>query len=409
MDGTGIINQGALILVIDDEPTQRILSREALEQRGYHVEEAEGGEAGLALARQLKPALILLDVMMPGMDGFEVCRQIRTDPDLHRTPVVIVTALEDLESIEVGFKAGATDFIAKPIVWPLLGYRLQFALRAAEMETDLVLARDEAEQASTTKSVILANMGHELRTPLNAIIGFSEYLRDQAKTEGGNEQSIEFLEDICFSGKRLLSTVNDILEMANLEAGRIELEESTVDLANLLAGVVEKYQPEAAKKGITLDAQAAKQELLVLGDYDVLRRAIGRIMSNAVKFTQAGGVYISTLCRPTGEVEISVTDSGVGMTEEEVQSIVEPFRQADNSLSRKQEGSGLGVPLAKALIQLHDGDVEIKSESDVGTTVSIILPAQSLRTAPSTAPSTATSTATSDAGSAATNAENPSD
>lgn len=379
MDGTGIINHGALILVIDDEPTQRILSREALEQRGYRVEEAENGEAGLILAQELKPALILLDVMMPGMDGFEVCRRIRVDPELHRTPVVIVTALEDMESIEIGFKAGASDFIAKPIVWPLLGYRLQFALRAAEMESDLVLARDDAERASTAKSVILANMGHELRTPLNAIIGFSEYLRDQARTDGGNEQSAEFLEDICFSGKRLLSTINDILEMANLEAGRVELDENTLDISNLLVGVAEKYLPAAAEKGVTLDARATQQELLVTGDYDVLRRAIGRIVSNAVKFTPSGGIYISALRRASGEVEISVTDSGVGMTDAEILSIVEPFRQADNSLSREQEGSGLGVPLAMALLKLHNGELEIKSEPDVGTTVSIILPGEAHR------------------------------
>lgn len=380
MDGSGIITRDALILVIDDEPTQRILSREALEQRGYRVEDAESGEAGLQMARELRPALILLDVMMPGMDGFEVCRRIRQDPVLHRTPVVIVTALEDLESIEIGFQAGATDFIAKPIIWPLLGYRLQFALRSAQMETDLVLARDEAERASKTKSVILANMGHELRTPLNAIIGFSEYLRDQARTEGGNEQSVEFLEDICFSGKRLLSTINDILEMANLEAGRVELEESTIDLSNLLAGVVEKYQPAASEKGVTLDARATGKTLLVYGDYDVLRRAIGRIVSNAVKFTPSGGIYIAAMQRPSGDVEISITDSGVGMTDAEVLSIVEPFRQADNSLSREQEGSGLGVPLAKALLKLHDGDLEIKSEPDVGTTVMIVLPAEAHRT-----------------------------
>lgn len=382
MDGTGILNHGDLILVIDDEPTQRMLSREALEQRGYRVEEAESGEDGLKLAEELKPALILLDVMMPGMDGFEVCRRVRQDPVLHRTPVVIVTALEDLESIEIGFRAGATDFIAKPIVWPLLGYRLQFALRAATMETDLVVARDEAERASTAKSVLLANMGHELRTPLNAIIGFSEYLRDQAETRGDDAQSKEFLDDIRFSGKRLLSTINDILEMANLEAGRVELDESTIDLSNLLAGVVEKYHPGAAEKGITLDSSAAQQEILVNGDYDVLRRAIGRIVSNAVKFTPSGGIRISTLSRPSGGVEISVTDSGVGMTDAEVMAIVEPFRQADNSLSREQQGSGLGVPLAKALLKLHDGELAIKSEPTVGTTVSIILPAQRLHRAP---------------------------
>jgi CheY-like chemotaxis protein len=178
MDGSGMIRQGAQILVIDDEPTQRLLTREALIQRGYRVEEADSGEAGLETARRLKPDLILLDVLMPGMDGFDVCRAIRADETLYRTPVVIVTALENLDSIEIGFEAGATDFIAKPIVWPLLGYRLQFALRSAVMETDLVLARNEAEKASLAKSALLANMGHELRTPLNAIIGFSEFLRD---------------------------------------------------------------------------------------------------------------------------------------------------------------------------------------------------------------------------------------
>tara|TARA_R110002110_G_scaffold40995_4_gene130702 strand:+ start:489 stop:1661 length:1173 start_codon:yes stop_codon:yes gene_type:complete len=374
-----MIDHGTLVLVIDDEPTQRMLSREALEQRGYRVEEADSGEAGLELAREFKPDLILLDVMMPGMDGFEVCRRIRIDPDLHRTPVVIVTALEDLDSIEIGFKAGATDFIAKPIVWPLLGYRLQFALRATRMETDLIVSRDEAERASKAKSVILANMGHELRTPLNAIIGFSEYLRDQARNEAGNEQTTEFLEDICFSGKRLLSTINNILEMANLEAGRIELDRNTIDLSNLLAGVMEKFQPAAAEKGISLDAPGLQDELLVFGDYDVLRRAIGHIVSNAVKFTADGRVEIGALRRPSGEVEISITDSGVGMTETEVMSIMEPFRQADNSLSREQEGSGLGVPLATALLRLHDGDLEITSEPDIGTTVSIVLPAEAYR------------------------------
>lgn len=379
MDGTGMIDHGTLVLVIDDEPTQRMLSREALEQRGYRVEEADSGEAGLELAREFKPDLILLDVMMPGMDGFEVCRRIRIDPDLHRTPVVIVTALEDLDSIEIGFKAGATDFIAKPIVWPLLGYRLQFALRATRMETDLIVSRDEAERASKAKSVILANMGHELRTPLNAIIGFSEYLRDQARNEAGNEQTTEFLEDICFSGKRLLSTINNILEMANLEAGRIELDRNTIDLSNLLAGVMEKFQPAAAEKGISLDAPGLQDELLVFGDYDVLRRAIGHIVSNAVKFTADGRVEIGALRRPSGEVEISITDCGVGMTETEVMSIMEPFRQADNSLSREQEGSGLGVPLATALLRLHDGDLEIRSEPDIGTTVSIVLPAEAYR------------------------------
>lgn len=381
MDGTGIILQDALILVIDDEPTQRMLTHEALTQRGYRVEEADSGETGLEIARRLKPDLILLDVLMPGMDGFDVCRAIRADDELYRTPVVIVTALEDMDSIEIGFDAGATDFIAKPIVWPLLGYRLQFALRSAVMETDLVIARDEAERASTAKSALLANMGHELRTPLNAIIGFSEFLKDQAAIQGWDSQTAEFLDDIRFSGQRLLATINDVLEMANLEAGRIELEESEIDLSRLLEDVVAKYRTAAQDKGITLDSRGAEKSLMLQGDYDVIRRAIGNIISNAIKFTLDGGVYISAMRRPSGDIEIAITDTGVGMTQQEALAIIEPFRQADTSLSRKQEGSGLGVPLAKALLRLHGGELEIQSEPSVGTTISIILPADRVQVA----------------------------
>ncbi len=375
MDGSRIISRGALILVIDDEPTQRMLTQEALNQRGYRVEEADSGEAGLEIARRLKPDLILLDVMMPGMDGFEVCRAIRADENLCRTPVVIVTALEDLNMIEVGFQAGATDFIAKPIVWQLLGYRLQFALRSAVMETDLVAARDEAEQASTAKSALLANMGHELRTPLNAIIGFSEFLKLQAGKQGWDKQSAEFLDDILTSGQRLLATINDVLEMANLEAGRIVLDETEIDLTRLLNGIAEKFLPLATGKGLTLDSRAAEADLMMKGDYDVIRRAIGNIVSNAIKFTSAGSITVSTLRRPAGELEIAVRDTGVGMTREEIQEIFEPFYQADTSLSRSQEGSGLGVPLAKALLQLHDGELEIRSEPSAGTTISVLFPA----------------------------------
>ena len=375
MDGNAYIGRNGLILIVDDDPTQRLLCREALEQRGYRVEEAEDGESGLAAAHDIRPDLILLDVMMPGMDGYDVCRTIRADADLKRTPVVIVTALEDLDSIETGFEAGASDFIGKPIVWPLLGYRLQFALRAAAMELDLVKARDEAEQASRAKSMLLANMGHELRTPLNAIIGFSGHLRDQAIEKNWGEQEAEFLEDIHFSGHWLLRTVNDVLEMANLEAGRVQLDESEINLNRLIADLESKYAQAVADKSLTLDVRAALSSPKILGDHNVIVRVLNNIMLNAINFTEEGGVYVATVERGNGELEISITDTGIGMTPEEVVSIFEPFQQADNSLARKHEGTGLGVSITKALLQLHDGRLEIKSDPGVGTTASIILPA----------------------------------
>ena len=238
--------------------------------------------------------------------------------------------------------------------------------------------------ANTAAAALLANMGHELRTPLNAIIGFSEFLKDQAATQGWDNQTKEFPNDIRFSGQRLLATINDVLEMANLEAGRIELDESTINLSRLLQGVLEKFHTAASDKGISADARGVEQAVLLRGDYDVIRRAIGNIVSNAIKFTQDGGVYVSAMRRPSGDIEIAVTDTGVGMTQEEALAIIEPFRQADTSLSRTQEGSGLGVPLTKALLRLHAGELEIQSEPSVGMTISVILPGDRVQDAATT-------------------------
>ena len=151
-------------------------------------------------------------------------------------------------------------------------------------------------------------------------------------------------------------------------------------MSTLLAGILGKHRREAADKGITLEIRKTATELIVSADYNVLRRATGHIVSNDIKFTSTGTVSISLQDLESGELETAIANSGVGMSAVEIQAIVEPFRQADNSLSREQQGSGLGVPLAKALIKLHNGELEITSEPDVGTTVSIRLPADGRRT-----------------------------
>ena len=168
---------GALVLIVDDEATQRLLTRDCLEQDGFRIEEASSGEEGLRLVRELHPDLVLLDIMMPGIDGFETCRQLRADPAIRHTPVIVVTGREDIEDVKQGFAVGATDFLTKPVTWNLLPSRVRFVLRTSRLERDLRLAKDAAEQASEAKTMLLSTMGHELRTPLNAIIGFSEIMK----------------------------------------------------------------------------------------------------------------------------------------------------------------------------------------------------------------------------------------
>ncbi len=376
MTGSASSPEQPTVLVVDDDATQRFLSREALERRGYRIEEADQGDTGLEAAQSLKPDLMLVDVMMPGLNGYELCEAVRRTPGIERTPIILVTALEDLESIEHGFRAGANDFLAKPITWTLLGYRVQFALRAAEMEREMRIAKEDAELASHAKSILLSNMSHELRTPLNAIIGFSEFLRDQTKGDADAKHR-EYLDDINKSGRRLLATINDVLDMANLESGRLEINEDRIDIGRMVAAVQKRFAPAAEEKSLVIDISGCAGAPAILGDPDMLKRVVGNLLSNAIKFSSNGIVAISAAQEAGGFVRIAVRDSGHGMTQPELAAILEPFRQADQRLSRDHQGTGLGVPIARAMLELHGGRLEFSSSPDRGTIAWAVIPLRS--------------------------------
>lgn len=360
------------ILIVDDDPTQRLLARETLERKGYRIEEADRGDTGFEMALAHRPDLMLIDVVMPGMDGFTLCEKIRATPQISRTPLILVTSLEEPNSVETGFHAGANDFLVKPILWPLLGYRVQFALRAAKMEQDLRDAHDEAETASRAKSMILNNMSHELRTPLNAIIGFSAFLRDRTDPSPDSDTR-RFLDDIHSSGQRLLATVNDVLDMAQLLSGRIELNREDVEVTHVIAPVARRFAELAATKSLTIDCPDCTGLPAVQADPDLLRRVVASLLSNAIKFSENG--RISIVAKVEGaELHIGISDEGHGMCPEDLQRILEPFNQLDESLSRSNEGAGLGVPLARAILDRHGGRLEYRSKPGVGTTAIVVLP-----------------------------------
>lgn len=378
MDGSRQHANLKTILIVDDDATQRMLTRAALEQAGYRVEETDRGDIGLQMTRELAPELVLLDVMMPGLDGFDVCSAIRSEPAIGRTPIILVTALEDIDSIHRGFEAGATDFLTKPIVWPLLRYRVQFALREARLQAELVVAKEEAERASRAKSILLANMGHELRTPLNAIIGFSEFLSENFdRTDAA--RNLEFIADIHDSGERLLATINSVLEMATLESGRQTLTETEVDVPQLIRSLTDRFAKSAAEKSLAFEIDIADSPRLLLADRELIKRCLGNLLANAVKFTQAGQILLSARTSAAGCLEISVKDTGIGMTRDELVLILEPFRQAGGGLSRPYEGTGLGVSIAKIILEMHQGHLLFDSSPSNGTTATIILPPERLR------------------------------
>ena len=256
-----------------------------------------------------------------------------------------------------------------------VGWFLVQQLRWREAaERELMRAKEKAEAASRAKSEFLANMSHELRTPLNAIIGFADIIK--TRLFGPNsERYPEYAADIANSANHLLALITDILNLAKLEAGKFQLQEQEVDLSYTVDACVHLLETQAREGNIQMSVSLDPEALLVKADERRLRQILINLLSNAVKFTSDGGQVRVTSARRNGGLSISVTDTGCGIAAEDIPKALAPFGQVESKVRRKNEGTGLGLPLAKQLVELHGGLMTIDSELNVGTTVTILLPA----------------------------------
>ncbi len=361
----------AKILVVDDVMYNVKLLAYNLADDGYEVLTANSGQQALAIAKSDCPDVVLLDIMMPEMDGIEVCKRMQQDPELRVIPVIMVSALDQEENIIAGLDAGACDYVKKPFLWPIVAARVRSAVRIKtdhdrieEMNHRLEQARLEAENVSAAKTEFLANMSHEIRTPMTAIMGFAENLLDDELTTDERDDAVE---TIHRNGQVLLEIINDILDLAKIEARKLTIEKIRCSPTEIIARLISLMQVRADEKEIALSVQysgAIPQSIET--DPTRLQQILLNLIGNALKFTDAGSVRLeislvdSMNGRDTEPVlQFDVHDTGVGMRAEKTKNLFQQFSQEDSSTTRRFGGSGLGLVISKRLAGMLGGDVEL--------------------------------------------------
>lgn len=484
------------ILIVDDERAQVGLLCLQLKDEYFPIS-AHSGKEALEIVEAQVPDLILLDLMLPESDGYEVCSILKSNPRFKFIPIIVISGFFERQNKIKAIQCGADDFISKPIdgfelktrikslirikknydalqesekkfrilvenaldgilildfegriitanaavgkildreldevigtnyvkflapesivtarknhantlndkggylstykvisskreeVWiEGLGNKITYNDMPADIvvirnitlrkkaEESLIKAKIAAEAANRTKSEFLTNVSHELRTPLNSIIGFSDLLKEEIAGPLNDRQS-KYVQFISLSGKNLLTIINDILDLAKVEAGKEELKKENLSVDESVSRAISMILPQTLGKNITLTYKSESKTIYVYADTSKLHQIVYNLLSNAVKFTPAGG-YIEVFSRKEKDsVFITVKDTGIGIPEENREEIFKPFVQIDSSLNRAFEGTGLGLALVKKYVEMHGGNIRVESKIGEGSSFIIELP-----------------------------------
>ncbi|WP_442942071.1 ATP-binding protein [Nostoc sp.] len=375
----------ARILLADDNADMRDYLKHLLEP-DYEIEAVTDGVAALAAARRQIPDLVLSDIMMPGIDGLQLLRELRSESSTREVPIILLSARAGEESRVEGLEMGADDYLIKPFSARELLARVRTNLELSRLRKDALAqqaeriqeqaARVEAEAANRMKDEFLQVLSHEIRTPLNGMLGWVKMLRQGKLNSSATTRALETIERNANAQARL---VDDLLDVSCIIRGQLRLEKRAVSLISVITEAIETVKPEASAKDITINCMLDPSANSVCGDANRLQQVVWNLLSNAIKFTPSGGQVEVCLETVGTEALLQVKDTGNGIKADFLPYIFERFRQADASTTRSYGGLGLGLAIVRHLVEMHGGTVEADSPGlGLGATFGVRLPLMSI-------------------------------
>jgi hypothetical protein len=419
------------ILIIEDSLTQALRLQDSLEKNNFETQIANNGKAGLDLLKQKPYTLVISDIIMPEMDGYEVCRRIKSNDALKSIPVILLTSLSDPHDVIEALECGADNFVTKPYNEKFLISRIQNILINRQLRLDgmsemgieivfagrkhfitssrmqivdllfstyenaiqknseleqvnreLVMTQRELEQKNIElarlneqKNYFLGMAAHDLRNPMGAIFNTSELLIEEDLGPLNDEQK-DMIDAIKNASEFMLNLVNDFLDIAHIESGKLTLKKENTDIFSLLKNNVKFNQNFANKKQISLDFLYTDIESLPMISIDgaKIQQVMNNLISNAIKYTHSGGSVQVILEKENDNIHIAVRDTGQGIPEDEIQNLFTPFQRTSVQSTAGEKSTGLGLAIAKKIINTHDGEIWVKSQVGKGTTFHISLP-----------------------------------
>jgi len=357
--------QDSLILVVDDVQQNIQVVGTMLREAGYSIMPATSGAAALQRVQKKLPDLILLDLMMPEMDGLEVCRRLKADPATQPLPIIFLTASNEMSHLVQGLEAGAVDYVTKPFNPPELLARVRTHLELKHARDTIIRYSRELSRLNDEKNEFMGIAAHDLRSPLNAIQGYAEMVLEDAALGGENAGLVHQIHD---ASRRMVEMVQNLLDANRIERGEMRLNLAPAELTALVAGVVEGQRPRATAKQQTLELEHDLAPVTVTVDAGVMVQVVENLVSNAVKYSPPGKRIQVRLRRTGSAVRCEVQDEGPGLSAEDQQKLFGKFARLTAKPTGGEQSTGLGLSIVKKLVEAMHGRVWCESEPGRGAT-----------------------------------------